>query len=394
MFKHYSKSALLIIASILSFVLASCSNLELIENKDQENIIKINNAEQSPSTKDDANVYVEEDNQPKVFVLDSEEDEADSAIDSEDSIEETETPYTKLNTLTSDVELLSLSEVFENRITLGAGGIPTCDIFTSFESLDGYRYTDFVSYLKDILYDDFFDTYNLIYITYPHSSSVTGFNYTGYKVENNVFYSLLTLDAPNAQDMDVQHTFFLFAVNKRYDIKYHSIDATNTSNRPATFPYYLLTSDDVWPTTTYQDNGEQVTTIVPENLRVSANYTRTYLPETTNPKIINNYNVPERLACEALTVMINFVCDKDFGTAETDEERSARREAKIEFYSSFNKENINKLGLDAEPSYISKFGPFVIYTYESVQDFIDGDYQIIKDLNGDYIGYIFIDPNY
>ena len=393
MFKHYSKIALLIIASILSFVLASCSNLESIENKDQENLIQINNAEQSPSTKDDTNVYVEEDNQPKEFVLDSEEDEADSTIDSENPIEETETPYTKLNTLTSDVELLSLSEVFENRITLGAGGIPTCDIFTSFESLDGYRYNDFVSYLKDILYDDFFDTYNLIYITYPHSSSVTGFNYTGYKVENNVFYSLLTLDAPNAQDMDVQHTYFLFAVNKRYDIKYHSIDATNTSNRPATFPYYLLTSDDVWPTTTYQDNGEQVTTIVPENLRVSANYTRTYLPETTNPKIINNYNVPERLACETVVVMINFVCDKDFGTAETDEERSARREAQIEFYSTFNKENINKLGLDAEPSYISKFGPFVMYTYESVQDFIDGDYQIIKDLNGDYIGYIYIDTD-
>ena len=392
MFKHYSKIALLIIASILSFVLASCSNLESIENKDQENIIQINNAEQSPSTKDDASVYIEEDNKPKEFVLDSEE-EADSTIDSENPIEETETPYTKLNTLTSDVELLSLSEVFENRITLGAGGIPTCDIFTSFESLDGYRYNDFVSYLKNILYDDFFDTYNLIYITYPHSSSVTGFNYTGYKVENNVFYSLLTLDAPNAQDMDVQHTYFLFAVNKRYDIKYHSIDATNTSNRPATFPYYLLTSDDVWPTTTYQDNGEQVTTIVPENLRVSANYTRTYLPETTNPKIINNYNVPERLAYETVVVMINFVCDKDFGTAKTDEERSARREAQIEFYSTFNKENINKLGLDAEPSYISKFGPFVIYTYESVQDFIDGDYQIIKDLNGDYIGYIYIDTD-
>lgn len=167
------------------------------------------------------------------------------------------TKYPKWNKITEDVKLLSLDVVLNNHFKMpypprAYGWIfktrENCGI-VKYDSIDRVdNFSDFGEYLKESAYDDFFDTYNIMLIIYPHSSSITGFNYTGYKIiDNNTFCNIFEADLPGG-DTDWVNTYFLFAINKKYDIKNHTAEVIDTTPETASeeFPLYLYTLDPIF----------------------------------------------------------------------------------------------------------------------------------------------------
>lgn len=167
------------------------------------------------------------------------------------------TKYPKWNKITEDVKLLSLDVVLNNHFKMPGASRSYGWIFKTKDSCGKIidedeqvkEFSEFGEYLKESAYDDFFDTYNIMLIVYPHSSSITGFNYTGYKIiDNNTFCNIFEADIPDFCDADWVNTYFLFAINKKYDIKNHTAEVIDTTPETASeeFPLYLYTLDPIF----------------------------------------------------------------------------------------------------------------------------------------------------
>ena len=158
----------------------------------------------------------------------------------------TQGKYPKLDRITEDAKLIPLDE-FKSEypgyqiISCRKGFLfkskDACGVF----EYDGNKIErkEFGDYLRDITYDDFFDDYNLLFIVYNHSSSVRDFEYKGYRIEDDTFYNVLDIYSPLGQSQDFKQTYFLFAVNKKFELTKHSVDMSNTFpnlSQQANFP--------------------------------------------------------------------------------------------------------------------------------------------------------------
>lgn len=64
------------------------------------------------------------------------------------------------------------------------------------------------------------------------------------------------------------------------------------------------------------------------------------------------------------------------------------------YYVTVNNEYANSLNIRNQPKYTCKYGPFVVYKYESYEDFVVSDYSILKNNSYENIETIFIDSSY
>ena len=161
----------------------------------------------------------------------------------------TEGKYPKIERITEDAKLLLVGGYAYRDEDLGFSSPSfrdgfifkskdTCCIFKK----DGRtsNYEDLGDYLREIVYDDFFDDHNILFIIYHHSSSVKDFEYKGCRIEGDTFYNILNISSPNARDCDDVETYYVFAVNKKFNLIKHSVDMTNTYPIPSKrldFPY-------------------------------------------------------------------------------------------------------------------------------------------------------------
>ena len=154
----------------------------------------------------------------------------------------TEGKYPKIERITEDAKLLLVGGYAYKDEDLGFGwpsfsdgfifkSKDTCCIFKKNGRTSNYE--DLGDYLREIVYDDFFDDYNILFIIYNHSSSVKDFEYKGCRIEGDTFYNILNISSPNHGSCDSVPTYYVFAVNKKFNLTKHSVDITNTYPIPS-----------------------------------------------------------------------------------------------------------------------------------------------------------------
>lgn len=84
-----------------------------------------------------------------------------------------------------------------------------------------------------------------------------------------------------------------------------------------------------------------------------------------------------------------------FVEMNSEEDRAQHTEYLEELYKTENEEHFNKINLTSYyKTYISKYGPFITFYYESYSNFLETDYQIVENFRDESLACIYIDFSY